>query len=383
MKQRGMVAAFVAMAGFAGCATVDTATQVVRIGHAAPMTGQLAHLGRDNERGAQLAIDELNAKGIRISGRAVRFELVAANDLADPRTAVAVARRLVEAKVVAVVGHLNSGASIPASHIYSEAGIPTITPSATNPRLTRQGLTQTFRMVPDDAAVVATFARHAVQTLGVRRVAVIDDSTAYGQGVADTFESSARSSGAVVVGREFVGDRTTDGFDRVVAALAPLDPDMVFFGGMDAQAGPLLRQMQKQGMRARLMGGDGICSANLPRLAGGWLNNDQVWCVESGDVQPESTPALDDFRRRFADRFNANPVLYAPYTYDAVHLLVKAMIDASSTEPRVFMLRLAATSGQQGITGPLTFDSKGDVVDGAVTVFTYRDNVRTKTAVVR
>lgn len=378
MRKGMMIATLVALVGLAGCSSV----QVVRIGHAAPLSGPLGNLGNDNLRGAQLAIEELNAKAPRIAGQPVRFELVSENDQADPRTAVAAAQRLVNAKVVAVVGHLNSGMSIPASRIYSQAGIPTITPSATNPRLTRQGLSQTFRLVADDLVLGTVLGRYAVTTLGAKRVAVVDDRTAYGQGVADAFESAARNAGAAVVERQFANDRMTD-FSRIVAALAPRDADVVFYGGMDGQAGALLREMQRQGVRALLIGGDGICSANLAKFAGGALPDDRVWCAESGDAELIRTPEGEQFKRRFVEHFNVQPVLYSPYTYDAVQLFAKAMVDADSTDPHVFTPLLAKTNGWRGVTGLVSFDVKGDLVDGPVTVFTYRGNARTKTGIAR
>jgi branched-chain amino acid transport system substrate-binding protein len=378
MSKGVMVAAFVALVALAGCSSV----QVVRIGHAAPLTGPLANLGTDNQRGAQLAIDDVNAKSPRIAGQPVRFELVSEDDQADPRTGAAAAQRLVNAKVVAVVGHLNSGTSIPASSVYSRAGIPTITPSATNPRLTRQGMTQTFRLVTDDSALGTVLGRYSVKNLGAKRVALVDDRTAYGQGVADAFEAGARKAGAVIVGHEFASDRTMD-FSRVVTALSARDPDLVFYGGLDTQVGPLLREMQRQGLNARLVGGDGICSASLAKLAGGSLPDNQVWCGESGDMDLPLTPQGEQFKRRFAERFNTKPVLYSPYAYDAVQLFAKAMVDAGSTDPHVFTPVLAKTTGWQGITGQVSFDARGDLVDGPVTVFTYRGNLRAKTDVAR
>ena len=165
--------------------------------------------------------------------------------------------------------------------------------------------------------------------------------------------------------------------------VAAHDPDTVFFGGLDAQAGPLLREMQRQGIRARLMGGDGICSGSLAQLAGGSLPDNLVWCGESGDAELTLTPDGEQFKRRFAERFYTKPILYSPYTYDAVQLFAKAMADAGSTDPRVFTPVLAKTTGWQGITGPVSFDARGDLVDGPVTVFTYRDNLRTKAGIAR
>lgn len=373
----------VVLLGFAGCSSTQLAsTEVVRIGHAAPLTGQLANLGNDNQRGAQLAVEELNAKGVRIAGQPVRFELVSENDLADGRTAAATAQRLVNAKVVAVVGHLNSGTSIPASQVYSKAGIPTITPSATNPKLTRQGLPQTFRLVADDIVLGTVLGRYSVKTLGAKRVALVDDRTAYGQGVADAFEAGVRDAGAAIVGREFANSRTAD-FSRIVTAVAAHDPDVVFFGGMDDQAGALLQEMLRQGVRARLVGADGMCMRELPRHAGGSLPDDRVWCGEAGSPELSLTPEGEHFKRRFVERFGTSPVLYSPYTYDAVQLFAKAMIDAGSTDPRVFTPVLAKAAAWQGITGPVSFDAKGDLVDAPVLVFTYRGNLRSKFDITR
>jgi branched-chain amino acid transport system substrate-binding protein len=378
MRRRIIVAALVAVVGFAGCSSV----QVVRIGHVAPLSGPMANFGNDNQRGAQLAIEELNANAPLIAGKSVRFELESEDDQADPRTAVAVARRLVDEKVVAVVGHLNSGTSIPASRVYSAAGVPTITPSATNPRLTQQGLSQTFRLVADDRALGMALGRYAVQTLGGKRVVVIDDRTAYGQIVADALEAGARGAGAAIVDREFANDRMTD-FGSIVTSLAAHDPDMIFYGGMNGQAGQLMREMQSRGIRALLVGGDGVCSDNLAELAGGSLPDNQVWCAVADDAEQTSTPEGEQFKRRFTERFKVEPVRYSPYTYDAVRLFAKAMAEAGSTDPRVFTPILAKTTGWHGITGQVTFDAKGDLVDGPITVFTYRGDMRTKAGIAR
>lgn len=131
------------------------------------------------------------------------------------------------------------------------------------------------------------------------------------------------------------------------------------------------------------MGGDGICSMDLALRAGGSLPDNRVWCGESGHLELPSTPQGDQFTRRFAERFNTKPILYAPYTYDAVQLFVKAMVDAGSTDPRIFTPVLAKTRHWQGITGSVSFDTKGDLVDGPVTVFTYRGNLRTKSDIAR
>ena len=241
---------------------------VVKIGHVGPTSGSIAHLGKDNENGARMAIEELNAKGVTIGGKKVKLELLAEDDAGDPKQGTAAAQKLVDSKVNGVIGHLNSGTSIPASKIYSDAGIPQISPSATNPKFTRQGFKTTFRVVADDVHLGGTLGRYAVKTLKGKSIAVIDDRTAYGQGVADEFVKAVKASGGKVAGREFTTDKATD-FTAILTGLKGKKPDVVFFGGMDAVAGPMLRQMKQLGIEAKFMGGDGICSSELPKLAAG------------------------------------------------------------------------------------------------------------------
>src|SRR6185312_9986775 len=214
---------------------------VVKIGHVGPTTGPQAHLGKDNENGARLAIEDANAKNIVIDGKKVKFELVAEDDQADPKQGTTVAQKLVDAKVAGVVGHLNSGTTIPASKLYSDAGIPQISPSATNPKYTRQGFKTTFRVVADDTQLGGTLGKYAVETLKGKNIAVIDDRTAYGQGVAEEFEKAAKAAGGTIVGHEFTTDKSTD-FNAILTKLKAAKPDVLFFGGMDAVAGQMLKQ---------------------------------------------------------------------------------------------------------------------------------------------
>jgi branched-chain amino acid transport system substrate-binding protein len=373
----------IAVSALAGCASApDTSPLVVRIGHVAPLSGPLANLGRDNENGARLAVEELNAKGISIGGRPARFELVAEDDAADANRSVDAARRLVANKVQGVVGHLNSPASIPASKIYSDAGIAQISPSTSNPRYTRNGYKTAFRLVVDDNAIGAALGRHAAATLGARAVAVIDDRTAYGQASADEFETAAKAAGALTVAREFTNTRATD-FSAILGSIQAKKPDLIFFGGTDDVAGPMLRQMSLMGLNTRFVGPDGICTGALPRLAGGALRDSQVVCGESGGVDSASKDAMDRFRADYKKRFNTEVLVFAPYTYDAVRLLAAAMVSAQSAEPARYLPALAATSNYAGVTGPISFDDKGDIKNGAVTLYTYKAGKREPTGVVR
>ncbi len=358
---------------------------VVKIGHVGPTSGGIAHLGKDNENGARLAIEELNARGVTIGGKKVKFELLAEDDAGDPKQGTAAAQKLVDSKVVGVVGHLNSGTSIPASKIYADAGIPQISPSATAVAYTARGLKTTFRVVANDGQLGGTLGRYAVTEVKAKSIAVIDDRTAYGMGVADEFVKGVKSKGGKVVDRQFTTDKATD-FTAILTAIKAKKPDVIFFGGMDAVAGPMLRQMKQLGIEAKMMGGDGICSGELPKLAAGALGDNQVICAEAGGIEEKDTAAvkgMEDFKAKFKAKFNADVQIYAPYVYDSVNLLVAAMQKANSTEPAKYLPVLAKTSGYKGVTGMISFDAKGDIKNGALTLHSYVGGKQTNIGVVR
>jgi len=358
---------------------------VVKIGHVAPTSGAIAHLGKDNENGARMAIEELNAKGVTIGGKKVKFELLAEDDAGDPKQGTAAAQKLVDAKVNGVIGHLNSGTSIPASKIYSDAGIPQISPSATNPKFTRNGYKTTFRVVADDVHLGGTLGKYAVKNVKGKSIAVIDDRTAYGQGVADEFEKGVKGAGGKTVAREFTNDKATD-FTAILTSIKAKKPDVVFFGGMDAVAGPMLRQMKQLGINAKFMGGDGICSGELPKLAAGTMADDQVICAEAGGIDDKDTKAMasmTDFRAKFKTKFNADVQIYSPYVYDALNLMVAAMVKAGSADPAKYLPVLAKTEGYKGVTGMISFDNKGDIKNGALTLHSYKGDKQTNIGVVR
>jgi len=355
--------------------------QVVKIGHVAPLSGAIAHLGKDNEYGARLAIEELNAKGVSINGKKVKLELVAEDDAADPKQGTAAAQKLVDAKVSGVIGHLNSGTTIPASKIYSDAGIPQISPSSTNPKYTRQGYKTAFRVVADDVHLGGTLGRYAVNELKGKSIAVIDDRTAYGQGVAEEFEKAVKAAGGNLVGHEFTTDKATD-FMPILTTLKGKKPDIIFFGGMDAVGGPMMKQMKSLGIKAKFMGGDGICTNEMIKLAGDAMADGQVVCAEAGGVDGTLKKGMDDFSAKFKKRFNDDVKLYSPYVYDAVYVMVDAMQRAKSSEPAKYLPELAKTTGFKGVTGTISFDAKGDIKNGALTLYTFKAGKRDQIAVV-
>jgi branched-chain amino acid transport system substrate-binding protein len=374
--------AVVAAAALLIAGAASAQDMVVKIGHVGPTSGGIAHLGKDNEMGARMAIDELNAKGVTIGGKKAKFELLAEDDAGDPKQGTAVAQKLVDSKVNGVIGHLNSGTSIPASKIYSDAGIPQISPSATNPKFTRNGYKTTFRVVADDVHLGGTLGRYAVKELKGKSIAVIDDRTAYGQGVAEEFSKAVKASGGTIAEQQFTTDKATD-FTAILTAIKAKKPDVVFYGGMDAVAGPMIRQMKQLGIDAKFVGGDGICSGELPKLAAGSMADGQVVCAEAGGVEGEQKAGMDKFRADFKKKFNADVQIYAPYVYDATMVMVDAMVKAGSSDPAKYLPVLAKTSGYKGVTGTIAFDEKGDVKNGALTLFTYKGGKREQIAVVR
>ena len=373
-----IVAAAVVMFG----ASAYAQDMVVKIGSVAPTSGGIAHLGKDNENGARMAIDELNAKGTTIGGKKVKFELVAEDDAGDPKQGTAVAQKLADSKVNGVIGHLNSGTSIPASKIYSDAGIPQISPSATNPKFTRQGFKTTFRVVADDVHLGGTLGRYAVKELKGKSIAVIDDRTAYGQGVAEEFTKAVKASGGAIAATQFTTDKATD-FTAILTAIKAVKPDVIFFGGMDAVAGPMIRQMKQLGITSKFMGGDGICSGELPKLAAGAMADGQVVCAEAGGVEGTQKAGMDEFYKKYKAKFGIDVQVYSPYVYDALNVMVAAMVKAGSADPKVYLPVLAKTEGYKGVTGTISFDEKGDVKNGALTLYTYKGEKRDQIAVVR
>ena len=291
-----LIAAAVAMVA---CSKVDTpSVTVVKIGHVSPTSGGSAHLGKDNENGARLAIEELNAAGVMLDGKKITLELMVEDDASDPKQGTAVAQKLVDAKVAGVIGHLNSGTTIPASKLYSDAGIPQISPSATNPKYTRQGFKTAFRVVADDVHLGSTLGKYAVNTLKGKSIAVIDDRTAYGQGVADEFTKAVEAAGGKISAKEFTTDKATD-FSAILTTIKAKQPDVVFFGGMDTVAGPMLKQMKSLGINAKFRGGDCICTTELPKLAGESMVDEQVFFVEAVGVEGEAKAGLEEFKTKY------------------------------------------------------------------------------------
>lgn len=367
-----------AAAAAAAPAAAGGGETVVKIGHAAPLTGGIAHLGKDNENGARLAVEEVNKTGLEIGGKKIKLELVGEDDAADPKTGTAVAQKLVDAKVVAVVGHLNSGVSIPASKIYSDAGITQISPSSTNPDYTKQGFKTTYRVVATDAQQGPALANYAAKSLHAKSVAIVDDATAYGKGLADEFEKTAKAAGVNVVAREATNDKATD-FKAILTKIKGKKPDVIMYGGMDATGGPFAKQAKELGITSKIVGGDGVCTDKVAELAGDAVTN--IICSEAGLALSKMETGAD-FEKRYQARFNSPVQIYAPFTYDAVMVIVDAMKRANSTEPAAILAEMPKTN-YKGVIGNIAFDEKGDMKEGTITLYEYKDKKKSVLDVVK
>ncbi len=363
-----LAAMLVASCGKKETAEKSSDTVVIKIGNVAPLTGPNAHLGKDNENGARLAVEEVNTQGLVINGKKVTLEFIGEDDASDPKQGTQVAQKLVDQKVVAVVGHLNSGVSIPASKIYSEAGIAQISPSSTNPEYTNQGFKTTYRLVGTDAQQGPVLAKYTLEKLKAKNIAIVDDSTQYGKGLADEFEKTILASGSKVVIHEATNDKATD-FKAILTNIKSKKPDVILYGGMDATGGPFAKQAKELGITAKIIGGDGICSPTLAQLAGDAAEN--VICSTVG-VPKESLANGEAFIKKYEERFKSQVEIYSPMAYDAVMVIVDAMKRSNSTEASAILGALPTTD-YNGLSGHITFDAKGDLKESVITLNQYKD----------
>jgi branched-chain amino acid transport system substrate-binding protein len=333
----------------------------VKIAHAGPLTGSIAHLGKDDENGVHLAVDQANEKKITIDGKPVTFEMQSEDDQADPKLGPTIAQKLVDAKVAAVIGHLNSGVSIPASEIYNKSGIPMISGSATNPALTERGLKTVFRTVGRDDQQGPAIASYIANEVKAKKVAIIDDKTAYGEGLANEVEKTLKSDKVNIVGRERTTDKETD-FKSILTKIKAKNPDVIFHGGMDATGGPMLKQARELGIKAVFAFGDGACTDEMGKLAGQAAEG--MVCSQAGlPREAASKEFVDAFTKKYGEIKQ-----YAPYFYDATLAVIEAMKKANSTDPAKFTPELFNVSFT-GATGKVEFDQKGDRKDAEMTIF--------------
>ncbi|MFP3330263.1 MULTISPECIES: branched-chain amino acid ABC transporter substrate-binding protein [Pseudomonas] len=343
-------------------------SEIVRIGFAGPLTGPSAHQGQDVEHGIQIAVEEANQQQLKIGDKVARFKLVSEDDVADPRTGTAVAQRLVDAKVAVVIGHYNSGTSIPASKIYAAAGIPQISPSATNPTLTRQGIASVFRTVNDDATLGRYAGNYLVSQLKAQRIAIFDDRTAYGQGLADEVTKAVKAAGGNVVVREYTNDKSTD-FNAILTTAKAQKADAVFFAALDYQAAPMARQMKNLGLKARFMNIGNLPNDSFRQMAGSAAEGTYAW---NYGTPLQDMPKGAAFEQKLKDKFGVGVVQSSPAAYDATWAAINAMVKAGSDDPKVY-LPVLKNQRYEGVTGTIAFDDQGNLKNPAATVFQFAD----------
>jgi len=342
--------------------------QVVRIGVSGPLSGPNAFAGKDDENGVRLALDELNAQHIKVGGKALRFELLSEDDQGDPKAGVNVAQKFADAGVKFVLGPYNSGVAIPASRVYNDAGILMST-VGTNPKITQGGYRGVFRIVASDTQVGASMAAYAAKELKLKNVGVIDDASAFGQGIATEFIRQARASGMQVAGHEFTTDKAAD-FTAILTRLKARHVDAIFFGGYAPQAAPMARQMKQLGINARLLGGDTLCSPEMAKLGGDAVGAN-VLCAQAGAIL-ERQAGGPAFQARYKQRFKHDADVYAPSFYDQAMFIAQAIKSANSVDPQAVGAALHALS-HQGVVGNYAFDAAGNLKKTTVTVYTFKN----------
>lgn len=368
-NNRGLTALAALMATLIGAGTANAAdTQLVRIGFAGPLTGPSAHQGLDVEHGVSIAIEEANQQQLKLGDKVAQFKLVSEDDVADPRTGTAVAQRLVDSKVAVVIGHYNSGTSILASKIYADAGIPQISPSATNPALTRQGIKTVFRVVNDDATLGRYAGNYLVKTLQAQRIAIFDDRTAYGQGLADEVTKAVKAAGGNVVVREYTNDKSTD-FNAILTTAKSQKVDAVFFAALDYQAAPMAKQMKNLGLKARFMNIGNLPNDEFKKMAGSAAEGVYAWNYGTPLLEMPKGAA---FEQKLKAKFGTGVVQSSPAAYDATWAAITAMVKAQSADPAVYLPVLKSES-YEGVTGTIAFDEFGNLKSPAATVFQFAD----------
>jgi branched-chain amino acid transport system substrate-binding protein len=365
---RLLAASAAIMAGFAVGPAQAADQTVVKLGFAAPLTGPQSHYGEDMKNGLTLALEEANKQNIVLDGKPAKFELVARDDQADPRTAVQVAQQIVDENVQGILGHFNSGTTIPASRIYNDAGLPQIA-MATSPEYTQQNYDTTFRMMTSDTQQGAADGEFIVKDLGAKTVALIDDRTAYGQGLADQVAKAVEAAGGKVISREYTTDKAND-FTSILTNIKAKSPDAIFFGGLDAQSGPMRRQMATLGVKAPLVSGEMTRSDTFLKLAGGAANG--TYASLAG-VPLDKMAAGKKFAEEYKARFKVEPGVYAPYAYDGAWNMVTAMKEAGSAKPKAYLPKLRTLQRAGATSQDIAYDKNGDLKEISVTIYEVKD----------
>lgn len=365
MHRRSLLAsAMVGAAAWAVSAPAMAQTVDIKFGFAAPMTGPQSHYGEEMQNGILLALAEANAKKIKVGGKVANFTLVTRDDQADPRIGVQVAQQLVDAGISGMLGHFNSGTTIPASRLYNEAGVPQIA-MATAPEYTRQGYNTAFRMMTSDTQQGAAVGGFMVKNLKAKKVAIVDDRTAYGQGLADQVEKAVKAGGGQVARREYTTDKATD-FASILTNVRTAGADALFYAGTDAQSGPLKRQMKQLGLTMPLLSGEMTRSDTFLRLA---ADAAEGTYASLAGVPLETLPGGKAFQAAYKAQFKKDSGVYSPYAYDGAWNMIHAIEQAGSADPAKYLPKLAKLQRKGLTSNSIAYDDAGDLKEVAVTIY--------------
>ena len=337
------VAALLAMSGVANAQ--------VKIGLGAPLTGANATFGAQLKRGAEQAVADINAKG-GMNGQ--KIELVLGDDRADPKEGVSVANKFIGEGVRIVAGHFNSGVSIPASEVYAENGALMFSPGSTNPRLTERKLWNTFRMCGRDDQQGAVAGAYLLKNYKGKKIAIIHDKTTYGKGLADETKKAMNAGGLKEVLYEGVNIGEKD-FSALASKIKVSGADLVYWGGLHTEGGLIVRQMRDQGIKAPLMGGDGITSDEFASIGGPGVEGTLMTFGPDARNNPAAKEMVAKFR---ANKFE--PEAYTLYSYASVQVIKQAIDAAKSTDPKKVAEKMHSGMTFKTVLGDIAYDKKGD-----------------------
>jgi branched-chain amino acid transport system substrate-binding protein len=346
--------------------------QVVTIGHTGPLSGSNAFAGKDNENGVRMAVDELNTKKIVVGGKTLKFELMSEDDQCDPKTGMAVAQKLMDAGVKFVMGPYCSGVAIPASKTYDASGA-ILSTVGSNPKVTMGGYKNVFRVIAGDNLIGSSMAQYAVSGLKAKTAGVIDDRTAFGQGLAEEFIKEAKLLGLTIAGQDFTTDKAID-FSAILTNMKAKNVDVIFYGGYAGQAGPMAKQMKSLGIKAKLLGGDAICVAETGKLAGD-AANDTVFCAQGGAIL-DKVAAGPAFKATYKKRFNQDPDAYAASFYDQTMFMATLMQKLNTLDPAKISAELHKAS-YNGVVTTYAYDESGNLKKAPITVYGFKAGMPT------
>lgn len=335
----------------------------IKLGVAGPLTGSDAAFGTQLKNGAEQAVQDINAAG-GINGQQIALSV--ADDRGDPKEGVSVANKLVGDGVRFLVGHFNSGVSIPVSEVYQESNVLQITPASTNPAFTERRLWNVFRTCGTDEQQGNVAGTYIAQNFKGKKVAVVHDKSPYGKGLADFTRKAMNAGGVREVLYEGVNKGEKD-FSALISKLKQAGVDLVYFGGIHTEAGLIVRQMRDQGLNAPLMAGDGIVSSEFAAIAGPGAEGTLV----TFGPDPRKNPAAAEVVARFRAK-NIDPESYTLYSYAAVQILKQAIEGAGSTDPKKVAEFMRSGRSFNTVIGPIAFDKKGDITRADYIVYAWR-----------